>query len=529
MTHSVYEALLNSNAVIEFDNQGYILWANPNFLNLMEYELDEIEGRHHSIFLPEFHQHELEYQEMWNQLAEGHAQAGEFKRLTKKNREVWIQGSYTPVRNLQGEISKIVKMAVDITEKKSLADNLEKKNKELLGAATKAKAATDAKTVFLANMSHEIRTPLNSIIGITDTLAETPLDNQQASFVEILQRANHQLMTIINDILDLSKVEAGEMELRPLPFNLQRLLDELEAVLGFRAKEKGLKLSLSIDPDVEEYFVGDADRLRQVLMNLLNNSLKFTNNGEISLQVSVNRTTHKGNLLFCVTDTGIGISKQKFKDIFQPFTQADTTTTRKYGGTGLGLSITKNIVQMMNGHIWFESQPGQGTSFFFTISVPSTTERKTTMHNPWQGRYQLTDVNHNISSSRRRILVVDDVEDNRHLFGIYLQKTAHAVSYASGGLEAVEMVAKEHYDIIFMDVQMPGMDGYEATRRIRDMEIQMNRTPAKIFACTANAFQEDVRKSLSAGCDLHLSKPVRKDTMLKAISSCFNDAQEAIY
>lgn len=528
MTHSVYEALLNSNAVIEFDIQGNILWANSNFLNLLGYELHEIQGEHHSLFLPEFHQHELEYQEMWNQLAEGHAQAGEFKRLSKQQNVIWIQGSYTPVRNAEGTVVKIVKMAVDITEKKSLSDNLEKKNRELIGAATKARAATHAKSVFLANMSHEIRTPLNSIIGITDTLAETTLDDQQASFVEILQRANYQLMTIINDILDLSKVEAGEIELRPLPFKLQGMLDDLIAVLGFRAKEKGLQLKIEIESDVEEYFVGDADRLRQVLMNLLNNSIKFTQSGSISLRVAVNRTSHPGNLLFCVSDTGIGISKQKFKDIFQPFTQADSTTTRKYGGTGLGLSITKNIVQLMNGHIWFESELNVGSAFYFTISVPTTTERKTSMHNPWQGRYQLTDIRHNISNSRLRILVVDDVDDNRSLFGIYLQKTIHSVSYASSGSEAVEMVKKEHFDIIFMDVQMPGMDGYEATRCIRVLEKDLGRTPARIFACTANAFQEDVRKSLSAGCDLHLSKPVRKDTMLKAIHSFFS-APEAIY
>ena len=528
MAHSVYDALLNSNAVIEFDIQGNILWANSNFLNLLGYELSEILGKHHSLFLPEFHQHELEYQEMWNQLAEGHAQSGEFKRLSKQQEVLWIQGSYTPVRNAEGEIVKIVKMAVDITEKKSLSDNLEKKNRELVGAATKARAATQAKSVFLANMSHEIRTPLNSIIGITDTLAETTLDDQQASFVEILQRANHQLMTIINDILDLSKVEAGEIELRPLPFKLQSLLDDLVSVLEFRAKEKGLQLKIEIEHDVEEYFVGDADRLRQVLMNLLNNSIKFTSSGTVSLRVAVNRTSHSGNLLFCVSDTGIGISKQKFKDIFQPFTQADPTTTRKYGGTGLGLSITKNIVQLMNGHIWFESELNVGTAFYFTVSVPATTERKTSMHNPWQGHYQLTDIRHNISNSRLRILVVDDVDDNRSLFGIYLQKTIHSVSYASGGSEAVDMVKNEHFDIIFMDVQMPGMDGYEATQCIRALEKDLGRTPARIFACTANAFQEDVRKSLSAGCDLHLSKPIRKDTLLKAIHSFFSSA-EAIY
>ncbi|WP_374075956.1 ATP-binding protein [Bdellovibrio bacteriovorus] len=528
MTHSVYEALLNSNAVIEFDIQGKILWANQNFLNLLGYELHELVGQHHSIFLPDFHQHELEHQEMWNQLAEGQTQAGEFKRLSKDKSIVWIQGSYTPVRNAMGEVTKIVKMALDVTEKRSLAENLEKKNKELLTTAAKAKAATYAKSVFLANMSHEIRTPLNSIIGITDTLAETPLDDQQSSFVEILQRANSQLMTIINDILDLSKVEAGEIELKLLPFELQKLLDELMAVLGFRAKEKGLQLKIQVEPDVDSFYIGDVDRLRQVLMNLLNNAIKFTHKGEVSLRVAKNRTSRPGNILFCVADTGIGVPKSKFKDIFQPFTQADSATTRRYGGTGLGLSITKNIVQLMNGQIWLESDEGVGSVFYFTATMATTTERKTHMHNPLQGRYQLSDIKHTISTSRLRILIVDDVDDNRNLFGIYLQNTVHNIIYAQSGAEAVELASQEHFDIIFMDVQMPGMDGYEATRSIRTMEQLNKRTPARIFACTANAFSEDVEKSLQAGCDMHLSKPIRKDTLVKAINSFFSST-EAVY
>lgn len=528
MNESVYDALLNSNAVVEFDVQGQILWANQNFLNIMGYELSEIVGQHHSIFLPEFHQHELEYQEMWNQLASGHTQVGEYKRLTKNKEIVWIQGSYTPVRSAHGDIVKIVKMALDITEKKRLAENLEKKNKELLSTAAKAKAATYAKSVFLANMSHEIRTPLNSIIGITDTLAETPLDDQQASFVEILQRANNQLMTIINDILDLSRVEAGDIELKLLPFELQKLLDELVAVLGFRAKEKGLTLKIQVDPDVDDFFIGDADRLRQVLMNLLNNAIKFTHKGEISLRVAKNRTSRPGNMLFCVADTGIGIHRAQFKQIFQPFTQADSTTTRRYGGTGLGLSITKNIVQLMNGQIWLESEPDIGSVFYFTASMPTTTERKTAAHNPLQGQYQLSDIKHNIAHSRLRILVVDDVDDNRNLFGIYLQNTIHHICYAESGVEALRLVRQEHFDIIFMDVQMPSMDGYEATRCIRAFEQEQGRQPSRIFACTANAFPEDVEKSLQAGCDMHLSKPIRKDTLIKAINSLFAPA-EAIY
>ncbi|MGE5087194.1 MAG: ATP-binding protein [Bacillota bacterium] len=522
MNVSVYESLLNSHALIEFSLNGTIQWANHNFLNLLGYEMDEIYGKHHSLFLPCYEKHKQEYKEMWAQLVAGHPQIGEFKRLSKHGQEIWMQCSYTPVKDEFGRVEKILNMAFDITEKKKLAENLEKKNQELLTTTAKARAATYAKSVFLANMSHEIRTPLNSIIGITDTLAETPLYQQQLSFVEILQRANYQLMTIINDILDLTKVEAGEIELNLLPFSLQKTIDDIIAILEFRAKEKGLQLHVTVDPSVEPYYVGDSDRLRQVLINLLNNAIKFTHQGSVSLRVTTNHTQRPGNLLFNVEDTGIGISRQKFKDIFRPFTQADSTTTRRYGGTGLGLSITEKIVDLMNGQIWLESEPNVGSSFFFTVSMPVATERKTSMHNPLQGRYQLNDINHFIADKRLKILVVDDVDDNRNLFGIYLQKTAHQIFYAENGRHAVEMAANEHFDIIFMDVQMPGMDGHEATAHIRALERKLGRKPTRIFACTANAFSEDINRSLKAGCDLHLSKPIRKDTLMKAINSYFN-------
>jgi hypothetical protein len=323
-------------------------------------------------------------------------------------------------------------------------------------------------------------------------------------------------MTIINDILDLSKVEAGEVELKFLPFDLRKVMDDLIAVIGFRAREKGLNLSVQMDPDINSLFLGDADRLRQVLLNLVNNAIKFTSKGDVAIRIMNNNTSHPGNLLFCVSDTGIGIPKSKFKDIFQPFTQADATTTRRYGGTGLGLSITKNLVELMSGHIWVESKVDVGSIFYFTATMPVTLSQPVSSK---VSGFQLNDIKHNISQSRLRILVVDDVEDNRNLFGIYLQNTIHKISYAESGTEALNMVQKEHFDIIFMDVQMPGMDGYEATRNIRDLERHHGRTGARIFACTANAFSEDVARSLKAGCDLHLSKPIRKDTLLKAINS----------
>lgn len=517
MSLSAYDALLNSTAVIEFDVQGHILWANQNFLTLVKYDLHEIQGQHHSIFMPENSQHSLDYLEMWTLLAQGHKQSGEFKRVTKDKNSIWIQGAYTPIRAIDGTVTKIVKMALDITEKKKLSENLEKKNRELLTTAAKARAATYAKSVFLANMSHEIRTPLNSIIGITDTLAETPLNAQQTSFVEILQRANHQLMTIINDILDLSKVEAGEFSLKNSVFNIRVFVEDIMEVLSFRAKEKGLDLHLQIEGDVQEYLFGDQDRLRQVLFNLLNNGIKFTHKGGISLRLCRNHTSRPGNVLFCIVDTGIGIQKNKFRDIFLPFTQADPTTTRRYGGTGLGLSITKNIVELMGGQIWLESELGSGSAFYFTANMPSAEAPIKISQEP---------AVHSQKRTRMKILIVDDVDDNRNLLGIYLQNTDHEVAYADSGEEALRMVRELAYDVILMDIQMPQMDGHEATRAIRALERQEGRSPSRIYACTANAFSEDIEKSLEAGCDLHLSKPVRKDTLLRVIDN-FPSIQEA--
>lgn len=529
MTQSVYNALLNSNAVIEFDTNGNILWANDNFLSLLEYELDEVVGKHHSLFLSELADDRIKYQEMWEKLADGQSYTGEFQRLTKNGRLVWIQGSYTPVRNSDGEVSKIVKLAVDITDKHRLADDLAKKNKELLSSATKAKAATQAKSVFLANMSHEIRTPLNSIIGITDTLAETALDEQQASFIEILQRANNQLMTIINDILDLSKVEVGEIELKSAPFELHSLFEEINSILGFKAKEKGLSLKITTAENVAKFFIGDPERLRQILMNLINNAIKFTPSGEVHVHVCNNPTSRSGTLLFKVSDSGIGIAKSKFKDIFKPFTQADSTTTRRYGGTGLGLSITKNIVQLMQGQLWLESEEGIGSTFYFTVALTPTDEQNSPLKKLIPGQYHLSDLQQTLPANRLRILVVDDVDDNRNLFGIYLRNTIHSVSFAQSGQEAVAVSQNEQFDIIFMDIQMPGMDGHEATRLIRKIEKQNKRPPAHIVACTANAFSEDVNKSMQAGCDKHLSKPIRKDTLIQTINHVSHPPPSIVY
>lgn len=517
MTPSVYEALLSSNAVIEFDMRGHIMWANPNFLKLVGYELTELRNQHHSIFVSEDEFEHPDYINLWSQLSAGNIQTGEFKRKTKFNEEVWIQGSYTPVRDESGQLTRIIKMAIDVTEKKRLAESLKSKNQELAVTATKAKAAASAKSIFLANMSHEIRTPLNSIVGITDSLAETELSADQVHLVQILQRSSHQLMSLINDVLDLSKVDADAIELVNYPFDMKNLIQEVIDALVFRAREKGLSLTVEFAAGMPFNYLGDSDRVRQVILNLLTNAIKFTAKGNVHLSVGPNHTSHPGKILFSITDSGIGIPRAKFKDIFKPFVQADATITRRYGGTGLGLAISQKIVRLMGGDIWVDSELGNGSTFYFTTDFSEAVRAQTTLASaPDQGTDPMDSIK---APEKLKILVVDDVDDNRNLFGIYLQKTTHQISYAKNGSEAINLAEKNLFDVIFMDVQMPEVDGYQATKVIREIETKEARRPCQIVACTANAFAEDVKKSHEAGCDAHLSKPVRKDIIIKFLQN----------
>lgn len=519
MDSSAFRDLIKSNAVIEFDPQGYILWVNDHFLKLLRANEQEIVGLHHSSLCPKHLDPFKEHQKVWSKVLRGQSQSGEFYRRNTVGEDIWIQGSYTPLKNQDGVITKIIAMAVDITEKKVLSAKLEQQNIELTVSAMKARAATHAKSIFLANMSHEIRTPLNSIIGITDALAETILSDEQKAFVETLQRANSQLMNLINDILDLSKIESGEIELRPRPFKLRKLLADVINLFQFRANEKGLNLELHVHPDVTDHILLDFDRLRQALTNLVNNALKFTDKGSVIVEVTPNKTTKPGDILFSISDTGIGISPENIRDIFLPFVQGDSTATRRHGGTGLGLSITKNLVQLLEGAIWVESKKHRGSVFSFTITAPEVLVDSDINSIKISDEYEF--IQNTLTSDPlekpKDILIVDDVEDNRFLLGVFLQKSPHRIYYANSGEEALRYIKQKQFDIIFMDVQMPGMDGHETTRHVRSLEQVLARPSSHIIACTANAFSEDIAKSLEAGCNLHLSKPIKKETLLKAI------------
>lgn len=365
-----------------------------------------------------------------------------------------------------------------------------------------ARASEQFKQQFLANMSHEIRTPMNSVIGITHLLLRTELKEQQHRYISMIQSASVQLMSIINDILDISKIEAGKMVFEKIAFDVRQVCTNVKNILAMKSDEKGLEIKLDVHSDVPETLVGDPSRLAQILINLVGNSIKFTDKGFVEIRAIIkSKSNNSIDIEFSVTDTGIGIAKEKLNSIFESFTQADSDTSRKYGGTGLGLTISKQLVELQGGQIGLESKIGTGTRFFFNI--PFGISQKHAEVKP----SETSDSDNFEILENSRILLVEDNEFNKivaedtimeYLKGIHLE-------HASNGLEALNMVVSGAYDIVLMDIQMPEMDGYEATSKIRQLENAKRHTP--IMAMTANATPEEIEKCFNSGVDDYISKP----------------------
>lgn len=391
-------------------------------------------------------------------------------------------------------------------------------NRELDFKCLEAERATRAKSDFLAAVSHEIRTPLHAIIGVADVLAGTALTPDQRKCVEVSQRNGIGLLQLINDILDLSKVESGKIELEQAGFDLRDVIAQAVEAIEVRAQAKGLTLRRTIPSGVPFFLTGDAQRLRQVIINLLGNSLKFTDRGSLEVRVEADpEDGRSGCLRFAIADTGIGIPEDKLDLIFESFTQADSSTTRKFGGTGLGLAISKQLVELMGGRIWVESRVGSGSTFFFTArlgvpaeSVQAAAAAARITASPMAAPPAL--------SCDLRILLADDTEDNRFLLFSYLRDLTCSVDIAENGLVAVEKFRSGQYDLVLMDIEMPDMDGYAATRAIRAFEREQGCRPVAIIALTAHAFADMAAKSAEAGFSAHLAKPIRKATLLEAIA-----------
>jgi len=432
-------------------------------------------------------------------------------RITRPDGTVrWIHDRGYQVRDVSGNLVRLTGIASDITERRRVAE-------QLMLAKDAADAANRAKSEFLATMSHEIRTPMNGVIGFADLLLATPLSDEQSEFVQTIHLSGQTLLKLINDILDFSKIEAGKLAIESVRFNLTQIVQEVAALLANQAQAKGIALLVHCDTKLSRPLFGDPGRVRQVLLNLAANAVKFTKHGKVTIVVKPDRENPE--FLRCeITDTGIGIAADKQAALFQLFSQADSSTTRRYGGTGLGLAISKRLVELMGGKIGLLSEPNKGSTFWFSLPFRmNQPDDVLTLAGPPLAA-SLSGTNFATQSAppaRYRVLLAEDDATNQHLAGHWLEKLSCHVDVAANGVEAVMLAGQKHYDLIFMDCLMPEMDGVEATREIRRRENETGRVP--IIAITASVIDSQREKCLAAGMDDFIEKPVKGQELVRAL------------
>ena len=528
----LYELVRSDPAIFEFLQAGSLdgiwywdverqdqEWMSPRFKELFGYRDDEIPNTSEwwmaNIF-PE--DRDLALDNFAKHLADPNHPYDQIVRYRHRDGgSVWVRCRGLAVRNERGEPIRLLGCHTDVTALKRAEEDLRHQAAELRDARDAAERANRAKSIFLANVSHEIRTPLNAVIGTTELLGDTGLTPAQSDHLDAIRESAEALLDIINDILDFSKIEAGKLTSEQRPFLLRDRLDTLLKSLAPRLYGKPVVMTSDVAADAPDALVGDARLLRQVLANLLSNAMKFTAKGEIVLRVRGQELTDDAvTLRFEVADTGIGIPPDKQRVIFEEFVQADASTTREYGGTGLGLAIASRLVSALGGSIGLHSEPGQGSTFHFTARFG----RGAAGEAPRE-RAPVVELR------PLRVLLVEDSVANQRVAAGVLEKAQHAVSIVSNGAAAVEACAAERFDVVLMDLQMPGMDGYEATRAIRRYERELGDRGTPIVALTARASMGNEAHCLSAGFDGYLSKPYRSRELLDAIAAVVGGTEPA--
>ncbi|UQZ36779.1 hybrid sensor histidine kinase/response regulator [Paenibacillus sp. PK3_47] len=479
----------NHDAVISFGLNGRVINANSMAEKITGYSIEaELSGMELARLIGQENVQNILARALYDDSVDQHING----LTTKSGEVVEVLTSIAPIYVNNQNIGFYL-ICKDISEQK-----------QLMLAKEAAESTNRAKSEFLAMMSHEIRTPMNGVIGMTDILLETTeLSEEQQDYVEIIRKSGETLLNIINDILDLSKIEAGRTELQEHTFELGKCIKDSFAVVSVRAEQKQLELSCTINHDVPDYIYGDSERLKQVLLNLLGNAVKFTHKGSISVKVKLDKED-PSLLVFTVTDTGIGIDPKHLDAIFEPFAQVDSFMMRRHEGTGLGLAISRRIIGMMGGRIYAESDGKNGSSFTFTIRPKKAAEIPV----------QIQSIYTPSADKQVKILLAEDNYINQLVLTKTLERIGHSITAVTNGIDALEAVRREYFDLILMDLHMPIMNGFEAVKLIKK-ELQENCPP--IIAVTANALKGDREKCLEAGMDEYVSKPVKREVILKLI------------
>jgi len=488
--NNLFAAISKSNAVIEFLPDGTIFSTNDLVEHLLGYQPNELVGKNYQfLFKDELINGDGTF---WQKLVKGEALAGSYQCIHKNNSQTWVLASFNPVLDMENELVRITMIAQNITSEVMARNTLE--------------ALHQQKDNFIANISHELRTPIHAIIGFTDILLENEWDPERRKQIEAIKLASDTLLYLVNGILDLSKIEAGLFQFDMDDFEFRPVIENVFSILKLKAAHKQLKFSFSIESDVPAYLTGDKHRLTQILLNLLDNALKFTIEGAVKLFIGVGaQQEDKVTLEFRIKDTGIGIPEHKVQSIFGRFTQAEEDTTRKYGGTGLGLNICKLLVEKQGGHISVTSTEGKGSEFSFSLTfvIPSEISTLLTQQKPAERL-----------ATAGRILMCEDNETIQYLTQKLVENTGWTLDIAANGLEGVELLKKGKYDLVLMDIQMPQMDGYQATQVIRG-EL---KSEVPIIALTAHSMIKEKGRCLAMGMNDYLSKPFDKKELLDKVS-----------